>query len=158
MLKCIEEPLEQLNHQKIADAERTLNVKFPDDYIRFLLQYNGGRPEPEGFDIHWRSDQPVGEDWRTSMVSWFLSIYDGKATNLLTYNQVDFKDRIPKNTIAIAHDPGGNLILLGIMGQYAGKVLFWVKDYEVEEGEVLGYDNVGFLADSFDEFINSKLR
>jgi len=48
--------------------------------------------------------------------------------------------------------------LLGVSGEYKDKILFWVKDDEVEEGEVPGYDNVGFLADSFDEFINSKLR
>jgi hypothetical protein len=36
--------------------------------------------------------------------------------------------------------------------------LFWVKDYEVEQGEVPGFENVGFLANSFDEFINEKLR
>ena len=47
---------------------------------------------------------------------------------------------------------------MGVAGEYKDKVLFWVKDYEVEEGEVPGFDNVGFLADSFDEFINEKLR
>ena len=92
------------------------------------------------------------------MLSWFLSIYDGDATNLLEYNTESFSGRIPKGTIAIAHDCGGNLILLGVAGEYVGKVLFWVKDYEVEQGEVPGFENVGFLANSFDEFINEKLR
>ena len=158
MLRDIKQPLEPLNPQKIGIAEKALGVKFPDEYIQFLLKYNGGRPEPAGFDIDWKNNQEIGQHWRTSMLSWFLSIYDGKSTNLLRYNQVTFRGRIPKETIAIAHDCGGNLILLGVAGEYKDKVLFWVKDYEVEEGEVPGFDNVGFLADSFDEFINEKLR
>ena len=158
MLKEIEEPMEALSLQAIQDAEKALGVKFSNEYIQFLLKYNGGRPEPDGFDIEWQTHQEIGQHWGTSMLSWFLSIYDGKSTNLLRYNQVTFRGRIPKETIAIAHDCGGNLILLGVTGEYKDKVLFWVKDYEVEEGEVPGFDNVGFLADSFDEFINEKLR
>lgn len=158
MLNKIEEPLEALSLQEIQNAEKALGVKFPDQYIQFLLKYNGGRPEPAGFDIKWRTHQESGKYWGTSMLSWFLSIHEGKSTNLLRYNQITFRGRIPKETIAIAHDCGGNLILLGVSGEYKDKILFWVKDDEVEEGEVPGYDNVGFLADSFDEFINSKLR
>ena len=157
MLTKIKEPLETLSLPAIQAAENSLGVKFPDDYVQFLLQYNGGRPEPAGFNIQWRANQRSGQYWGTSLLSWFLSIYDGEATNLLEYNKESFSGRIPKETIAIAQDCGGNLILLGISGEYKDKVLFWVKDDEVEEGETPGYDNVGFLADSFNEFINEKL-
>ena len=158
MLNQIEDPLEALSLQAIQNAEKSLGVKFPDQYIQFLLKYNGGRPEPAGFDIEWRTNQPMSEDWRTSMLSWFLSIYNGDETNLLEYNKISFSGRIPKETIAIADDCGGNLILLGVSGEYKDKILFWVKDDEVEEGGVPGFENVGFLANSFDEFLNEKLR
>ena len=158
MLIEIENPLEPLSKEAIQNAESALGVKFPNEYVQFLLKYNGGRPEPAGFDIEWRSNQEMGQHWRTSMLSWFLSIYDGEDTNLLEYNTESFSGRIPKGTIAIAHDCGSNLILLGVAGEYVGKVLFWVKDYEVEQGEVPGFDNVGFLANGFNEFINEKLR
>ncbi len=158
MLKKMKQPLDTLNLQEIQNAEKSLGVKFPDQYIQFLLKYNGGRPEPAGFDIEWRTNQPMSEDWRTSMLSWFLSIYNGDETNLLEYNKISFSGRIPKETIAIADDCGGNLILLGVSGEYKDKIFFWVKDDEVEDGGVPGFENVGFLADSFDEFINSKLR
>ena len=158
MLNQIEDPLEALSLQAIQNAEKSLGVKFPDQYIQFLLKYNGGRPEPAGFDIEWRTNQPMSEDWRTSMLSWFLSIYNGDETNLLEYNKISFSGRIPKETIAIADDCGGNLILLGVSGEYKDKILFWVKDDEVEEGGVPGFENVGFLANSFDEFLNEKRR
>jgi type VI secretion system secreted protein VgrG len=47
--------------------------------------------------------------------------------------------------------------LLGVRGDNRGKVFFWVKDHEVEEGEVPGYENVGFLAGSLTGFLD-KLR
>ena len=158
MLIEIENPLEPLSKEAIQNAESALGVKFPNEYVQFLLKYNGGRPEPAGFDIEWRTNQPMSEDWRTSMLSWFLSIYDGDETNLLEYNKISFSGRIPKETIAIADDCGGNLILLGVSGEYKDKIFFWVKDDEVEEGGVPGFENVGFLANSFDEFLNEKLR
>ena len=158
MLRNIKEPLEPLNPQKIASIEKKFGIKLPHDYRVFLLKNNGGWPEPEGFDISWREDQECGKHWRTSSVSRFLSIDAGQNADFLKYNLTTFKGRVPKDTIAIAHDPGGNLILLGVAGEYVGNILFWVKDYECEEGEVPGYDNVGLLADSLVEFINKKLR
>ena len=113
MLIEIENPLEALSIEAIQNAENALGVKFPNEYVQFLLKYNGGRPDPDGFDIEWRDNQEMGQHWRTSMLSWFLSIHDGNSANLLRYNQITFRGRIPKGTIAIAYDCGGNLILLG---------------------------------------------
>jgi hypothetical protein len=62
------------------------------------------------------------------------------------------------DTLAIASDAGGNVLLLALSGPFVGKVLFWCKDHEVEEGCVPGYENVGVVADSFDDFLNNKLR
>jgi hypothetical protein len=170
MLEKIEDAETPLNLQEIEQAEERLNVTLPSTYKNFLLKYNGGRPVPDGFDISWTEDRIISEtrrecseDWRSSMVGWFLSIYEGEYSNFMEYNLVDFKGRIPKETIAIAHDPGGNLILLGVAGEQIGKVLFWVKDHENWEGDdsienIPWYDNIGLIANSFDEFINEKLR
>lgn len=81
-----------------------------------------------------------------------------KHSNLYEYNAITFKGRIPADTLAIAHDAGGNLILLALAGIHAGKVLFWVKDYEVEDGEVPSYDNIGLLAENLRGFIDYGLR
>jgi len=78
--------------------------------------------------------------------------------NLLEMNCETFAGRIPQGTLAIARDAGGNLLLLALQGAYQGKLLFWVKDHEVEEGSRPGYENIGLVADSFVDFINNKLR
>jgi hypothetical protein len=170
MLEKIEDAETPLKLQEIEQVEKKLNIVLPLAYKNFLLKYNGGRPEPAGFDIVWLEDRinsetrrECSEDWRSSMVDWFLSIYEGEYSNFMEYNLVDFEGRIPRETVAIAHDPGGNLVLLGVAGEQTGKVLFWVKDYENWEGDdsvenIPWYDNIGLIANSFDEFINEKLR
>ena len=143
---------------EIDAVESRLGVKLPPDYRKHLLAHNGGRPEPDGFDITWDHDCPAAEDWRTSCMGWFLAVGDMKHSNLYEYNAITFKGRIPADTLAIAHDAGGNLILLALAGIHAGKVLFWVKDYEVEDGEVPSYDNIGLLAENLRGFIDYGLR
>lgn len=78
--------------------------------------------------------------------------------DLYEYNAVTFKGRIPADTLAIAHDAGGNLILLALAGIHAGKVLFWVREYEAEEGARPDYGNIGVLAGDFGAFIEYGLR
>lgn len=150
-------PEAPVTEAQVDRTEGLLGVTLPASYRRFLLSSNGGRPEPDGIDIDWSPDQTQCGHWRTSLVSRFLAIHDGEKASLIEYNLETFKGRIPADAIAIAYDAGGNLILLGVGEHNNGKVFFWVKDHEVEEGETPGYDNVGFLADSLSEFLD-KLR
>ena len=110
-------------------------------------------PDPSWFRIQW-SGQDWAEGWETGTVEYFLSIYDDPDANFLEYSDT-FEDRIPKDTIAIAFDPGGNLILLGTDETNNGKVFFWMHSYETDEDEETDYSNVGFIANSFNEFIDS---
>ncbi|WP_411836537.1 SMI1/KNR4 family protein [Peribacillus simplex] len=51
----------------------------------------------------------------------------------------------------MANDPGGNEILIGVSGEYQGKIYFWIHDIEPEEE----MGNMFILADSFAEFFNN---
>lgn len=145
-----------VSEAQLAEAERLLGVQFPEDYRRFMLTYNGGRPKPGGFDIQWEDGQEAADDWRTSSFGWFFSVWDEPVENLLKENRQ--KGFYPEGTVAIAHDAGGNVILLGVDGEHKGHVLFWAREYAWDENEEPRIDNVGFLASSFDEFLNKKLR
>jgi cell wall assembly regulator SMI1 len=151
-------PVGNLTEEKILEMEERLGTGFPADYRRFLLEHNGGRPSPARFDIVWQGSQECGEEWKTSEVSRFLAIHDGEKANFSMVNEVDFRKRLPPGTIAIAQDPGGNVILLALDGPLANRVLFWVKDREAQAGQVPGYDNVGVIADSFDDLLANKLH
>ncbi len=65
-----------------------------------------------------------------------------------------YRDRIPKDTLPIARDWGGNLFLLGLHGKNTGKVFRWMHEEEAD-GEKATYDNVKLVADDFDQFVAS---
>lgn len=144
--------------EQIREAENTIGLELPEEYKKYLLSHKGGHPDPDTFSVQWN-----GQDWaegnEINSVAWFFAIYDGKDENFLDYYETH-KGRIPNDTIAIARDPGSNLILLGTSGTNKGKIFFWQREYEVdfENGEVPDYSNVGFVANSFNEFIDSLSR
>ncbi len=149
----IENAKKSLTAEGLQKAEEVIGVTLPEEYKRFLMMHNGGYPEPADFEILWKENGEVKERM-ISNISWFMAIYDGDASNLLKKFE-SLKGRIPEDTIAIAIDPGGNYIVLGITGQNKGKVFFWMLDYEDHTGETANESNVGFVANSFNEFFDS---
>lgn len=149
-----------LSMQALAAAEQALAVSLPDDYRAFLLQHNGGQPEPDRFAIAWRPGQREAMVGPASMVSWLFAVYDGRSENLLRMNQITFKGRLPPGTLAIGRDPGSNLLLLRTSGPQRGELLYWLMETEArtEDGETPTEDNVGFVADSFDDFLHNRLH
>jgi len=153
-IKIIDE-LHPTNLDQLREVEKIIGVELPEEYKQFLLSHNGGYPEPNVFRVQW-SGQYWAEGNEINSIAWFLAVYDGKDMNFVDFYETH-KDRIPKDTVAIADDPGSNLILLGTSGPNKGKVFFWQRDYEVDfqNGEVPDYSNVGFVSNSFNEFIDS---
>ena len=128
--------------------EAELGISLPEQYREFLLNHNGGYPEPDAFPIHGNASDEHG------LVHYFLSIHEGDVYNLMSYVR-RFEGRVPEDLLPIALDPGGDLIVLSILGANRGKVYFWEHEEEAQEGETPGYENVYFVASSFYEFLNS---
>lgn len=127
----------------IDKLEKNLAITLPSQYREFLKKYNGGYPTPDGFFLKDKSDG--------SSIDRFLGIDVGEHSNLEKYLDI-YKDRIPKNLFPIAHDPGGNLIVIGLSGDTSDKIYFW--DHEREpDGYEPGMSNVHLIADSFEEFL-----
>ncbi len=141
----------QLTPEEVEQAEQKLGYALPDAYKKFLLDHNGGRPQPADFKISWRG-QPFAPGWRVSMVDFFLAIHDGESANLLDYVE-RFDGRIPPGMLPIARDPGGNLVLVGVSGDSAGKIFFWVHELEGEFGDRDAV-NLGSVAVRFDAFLD----
>lgn len=143
---------EPLTEEDIATAEAELGLSLPEQYKRFLLNYNGGYPEPDAFPIQNNPSDTHG------LVHYFLCIKKDDIYNLMTY-VTRFRGRVPGELLPIAVDPGGNLICLSVVGANRGQVYFWEHEEEAPEGELPGYGNVYLVADSFDQFFNdlSKL-
>jgi hypothetical protein len=135
-----------LDESVLAEHERAWGFKLPADYRAFLLRYNGGYPDPDVFRF---KDSTKG-----SSVDRFLGIHGREHNNLLTYLKL-YEGRVPANLFPVAHDPGGNLILVSTSGPDFGRIYFWDHELEADEGEEPGYSNVTPIADGFDDFVNN---
>jgi hypothetical protein len=133
--------------EMIEAVETELGAKLPQAYVEYLLRYNGGSPDPGTFNYR----TPDGRMQR-STVAWFFSVGPHEYENLLEYYK-DFEGRVPRDTLPIARDPGGSLILLGVVGERCGKILFWDRENEAPEGEPPWEKNVYPLADSLETFL-----
>ncbi len=133
-----------VSEEKVRQFELKIGAPLPDDYRRFLLKHNGGRPKTEIFDF------PDGKD--SSGVNMFYPL-DPKDTNALEAKLEVFQERIPKEFIAFGGDPFGNQLVIGTAGEERGKIYFWDREMEADEGEEPDMSNMDFLANSFEDFL-----
>lgn len=118
----------------------------PDDYKDFLMKYNGGKPQPDSFRFFSGRDD-------ASSVDRFLSLGKEKNSNLLKYYN-NYKNRIPLGFIPIAHDAGGNLIIMELKSN-GNNIFFGDHELEVDEGEEPNMNNVYLINQSFSDFVNN---
>ncbi len=138
-----------VNSIEIEEIEQMLGLKLPNQYREHLLKYNGGQCEPNIFIFN------ENGKLSDSCIDWFLAIYEGEYDNLNRYI-IEYKienKRLPEMVLPIAHDPGGNLICISCSGEDYGKVYFW--DHEREMDASIGFSNLFFVANSFNEFIDN---
>ncbi len=129
---------------EIERVEQLAGARLPSEYRNFLLRHNGGYPDPDGFLFKDLSDG--------SSVDRFLSIGSGEHSNLEKY-LITYQGRFPVDFLPIAHDPGGNLVLIGTSGGHSGKIYFWDHEYEADGSEP-DMSNMHLVAQSFSEFLN----
>ena len=135
-----------LTTAQVDRIEDRLGMKLPDEYRNFLLDHNGGTPEPRAFPIVDFDKNPKG------LVQVFFRIDDGIESSRLDWNYKVFKGRIPKELFPIACDDGGGLICLTISGTNVGAIYYW--DFYGETRPPT-FDNVYPVAGSLGEFFDS---
>ena len=91
------------------------------------------------------------------MIDWFYGL------NVISYRELEksrtaYHNRIPPELLAFGYSPGGDNFCIAIAGKNLGKIYYWDHDYEVEEDEIPGYQNITLLCDSFTEFIDSLVE
>lgn len=150
---------------QIVAWEKKIQAQLPSDYRGFLVQHNGGRAKVSAeragdvaFQIRWNG-QPWADEYAEAFLQGFYSLDNDSAFAWSTAEEEYLEQRrVPSDLLPIAYDRGSNQVLLGISGERRGKVYFWAKDLEpAEDTDEPGYENVGFIADSFGEFL-AKLR
>jgi hypothetical protein len=64
---------------------------------------------------------------------------------------------MPEEMLPIAADAGGNLVLLALAGQDAGKVFFWNHEIEALVEDPASSEHLNLIANSFQEFCEGLL-
>jgi hypothetical protein len=144
----IDNPGRRISERELKHFEARLGATLPEDYASFLLQFNGGEPTPKWFVIR-------GSD-EGSSVDLFFSLGGSSDVDLEQEIRIYKGEtaRIPPQTIPVAQDPFGNLILVSLKGSDRGSVYFWDHEEEPDPNEdIVEYENVYLLANSFDEFL-----
>lgn len=137
---------------EIRKFEDCKKIKLPNSYVKFILETNGGQPSPNCFDI----PEAPGKLFAVDL---FYGI-DVKSSYGDLENAMDlFQGRIPESFIPIGDDPGGNILCLGIVTPYVGKIYIWDHHDELDRRGLSKMDmsNMYWVADDIYELIN-KLR
>jgi hypothetical protein len=135
--------------EQIVNFEQQINARLPQEYVQFLLQYNGGAPKKDVYKML-EVNENSNED---ETISLFYTLAEDYNHNLFSKFNT-FLGRMPKELIPIAIDPFGNQICLAVKGENYGKVYFWNHDWEHDEGEEPTYRNISLISNSFQEFVD----
>jgi hypothetical protein len=131
-----------LTNKEVADFEHEIGWKLPPEYRHFLLNHNGGRPQPADF-----RHRILGQD-STNCVTEFLPLLKSP-NNDLRELWTDAQAVLPKGFLPFARDLGMELICFLMKGKNAGAI--YRSDGFVED---IGRPaEMHYLADSFPAFL-----
>jgi hypothetical protein len=141
---------------RVTDAQiRAFETSFghpmPDDYRRFLLDVNGGRPD--------RANREFDQGVVNRLFS--LDDTDEESRDLATRANRS-RPMLPSlDLLFIGHDDGGNRLLLALSGEHRGEVWYMVTGDDARPDDanprVLWHDrrDLRKVADSFEQFMRS---
>lgn len=140
---------EGFNENELIALSKKIGYELPNDYIEFLRQHNGGYVKNSISSYYKNGEQKF---ILTSMFG--LGADDDLISQFETY-----KNRIPNTCIPIGRDAGGNLVCLNLSEDRYGYVYFWDHEEEFNyEEEKITINNLHFIAETFNEFLNSIER
>ncbi|WP_428659624.1 SMI1/KNR4 family protein [Runella sp.] len=142
--------LKQISLSKIEEFATEQGVIFPEDYEKFLYEYNGGFPVLQKF-------QTMDKKENSSCEIFFGIDDDLTIYKHLTLNEVwqsNIKMDMPEEIYPIGQDGGGNQICICLKGENYGKVYFYDHEWwnEDDEGNIT-WENLYLIANSFTEFL-----
>ncbi|MGL5002547.1 MAG: SMI1/KNR4 family protein [Casimicrobium sp.] len=139
------------SEQDVRSLETSISpdCKLPDDYKKFLLEFNGGKPEPDVIKVPGRRG---GE----AVIDRFFPLRFRLENETVAFKKAQtYRGRIPGEVLPVACDAAGNLFLLCVSGENVNQVFFWDHEREADGEKQPYFDNMTFIADSFDSFLNS---
>lgn len=137
------------NTEKIREFELKYNIVSPEDYKKFLLENNGGKPNIRRFQ--------TADGIHTSSLMLLFPLSAEKEPNLVNiYKEFNMEGLIHSDFLAIGADPMENKICICIKGNNIGSIYYWSLDMEEfnEDEYVPSYKYMSLVAKNFNDFIN----
>jgi hypothetical protein len=132
-----------LSWDKLEEFEDRYQLTIPPQYRDFLLKHNGGSPVPDTISF------PDGSN--TSSIRLIYGIHNGPYWSTLDWAFESYLGSMPEEFIPFGEDPMGNVFIIAVKGNDLGKIYFW--DHELASDQQPWYENLTWLADSFNEFL-----
>ena len=136
----------EANIEEISIFEMSAGIKLPNDYIDFLLKYNGGSVELTiGNAIH---IEDLGEDINIDIL-FGIKTKEPELSVEVWLN--DYRNDMLQGSIIIGTSYQHGFIILIRFGEYQG-VYYWDHTFSFEQSNE--EHNTYFIANSFQEFID----
>lgn len=118
MLRRVFEPNAPVSDSEITSFEERHRLLLPRSYRIFLLQTNGGRPEPPTFPIEGFLDNPLGD------VQVFFGLNANEPTEDLDQVLNEIAESVPAGILPVGRTAGDDFICLDLRKRGA-PVVFW---------------------------------
>lgn len=126
-----------------AFAERN-EVDLPEDYRRFLIAYNGGRPKSNRCEVSIVNEAII--------VDLLFGLTESRGCDIETFN-AEYRDQLAPGFTIVGSDPGGAFFILGTTPPNVG-VFFWDHQHFFDKSSDEN-GNTYLIAESFTEWIES---
>lgn len=144
----------------IADVQRfeqEIGARLPEDYRRFLLEINGGRPAPTHRTFTMRRSDRIGAPIE-STVDTLHSLDNPSGEGFdLRERQLFRRGDYPDNSLRIGYDDPGRALVLILSGSHRGELwMLTLDDPPIEPSPGVGWferRDVWHVANSFAEFM-----
>ena len=113
----IKEAGPKLPEYEVRILERRMGAVLPASYRRFLLEYNGGRPDPDVVDVR-------GLEGGEADIKVFFGIGPSLDSHCIHWKLTVLAERLEPRLIPIACDSGGSVFCLSLRDQDYGGILY----------------------------------
>ena len=130
---------DKIEMDALLKVEEALRIRFPKDYIEFIITHDGAYPIPNIFEINGNEE----------VFNNLLSFDEESCINIVdTYN--DVQDRLIEKIIPFAEDPFGNLICFDYRNKTHPTIVFWDHEKAFSNKE----NAISYICNTFSELLD----